>query len=104
MDVRFRLDARTAHAGRLTALHVLTSRATIEHVVGAFSVISSISAMATSTVSMVVPIALVLLVGVEISPVDRFDVLPERARIGVTLGTSWSFADVRFLEMVLNRR
>ena len=67
--------------------------------VGAFSVISSISAMATSTVSMVVPIALVLLVGVEISPVDRFDVLPERARIGVTLGTSWSFTDVRFLEM-----
>lgn len=66
--------------------------------VGSLSIVAAISAMATSAISVVVPVALVLLVGIEIRPMDRFDVLPERTRIGIALGTPWGFADIWFLE------
>ena len=44
-----------------------------------------------------VVVALVPLVGVELGPVDRLDVLPERRRIGVALGAAGGLAGVGFL-------
>ena len=44
-----------------------------------------------------VVVALVPLVGVELGPVDRLDVLPERRRVGVALGAAGSLAGVGFL-------
>ena len=47
---------------------------------------------------LVVLVALVLLAGVEVRPVHRLDVLPQRARVGVPLGAARGLAHVRLLQ------
>lgn len=108
MGIRFRLDARAAHARRLAALHVFAPGTAVEHVIGPFAVVSTVPTAAVTSVAtasaaavvmvVVMPVAFVLLVGVELRPVNRLDVLPQRARVRVALGATRGFADVGFLE------
>ena len=46
----------------------------------------------------IVLVSFVLLTGVELCPVHGFDMLPQRARVRVTLRTTRRFADVRLLQ------